>query len=636
MRSLHLVLALVTGCSSSAPLDGSVADAGVEASVDASIDAPDGVRCASFTERELCAGGACTIEPCRGDEVCEGTACIPWTEAALFADFTLEQGADRRVTVRVLPGGFPRTQVDSLRFTFGDGIAGFAETVRHQYGAPGVYPVELEVRLRGHRILRASKLAVIDPVAGHNPLRLTINDLPDYLSGIELLPRNGGTPEDPTDDTVEPFHVLVPTHGFEVLVELHDTPEDPVDRASLSLTSSVAFGDLPAGSELADQLVWPASGIARGRWLVPPASAIPEGLLSLRLRATAPSGAHERVLAFEAIAMPPERDPGDRPMIWLFRTDRDFFTTTARETPAGLELASTRAANGTPDLQEELRIIGAQGPSPEVDALYLGLLQREIRADVYRYFGIAPDGTPQDGIALAIVWQGEPSAPDPAAFRADGDFSMMRFGGVLDGAVGRSSFGTYAEARIDDSTANLGIATAALLSIFSSTAGVSRALAPIRPGTGVPVGMDPNDATVLADDYDRWGDTDVARAARHDVLARIARYIALAIASVTAHEMGHAMGLMPNGVPPLGFFGDVHDVAFIGATRTDSHHADFPGLNLMQAGGDYLGVVDEALATIELPPGADLVEMAEILALENRLSPYARAYLQRRQTYLAF
>ena len=49
--------------------------------------------------------------------------------------------------------------------------------------------------------------------------------------------------------------------------------------------------------------------------------------------------------------------------------------------------------------------------------------------------------------------------------------------------------------------------------------------------------------------------------------------------------------------------------------------------------GDYLDVINEIVPNLELPPTADLIVLAEILALETRLSPLARASLQRRLTY---
>jgi hypothetical protein len=193
------------------------------------------------------------------------------------------------------------------------------------------------------------------------------------------------------------------------------------------------------------------------------------------------------------------------------------------------------------------------------------------------------------------------------------------------------------EVRVDDSTADRGVATAGLLGALAGTPVISAALDPIEPGIGAPVGTHPADAIVLDDAFDADAlDVDPELLALYADLRRIARQIALAVASVAAHEMGHAMGLMPDGPPPGGVFGGDADVTFMGALRTDSHHADFPGLNLMQAGGDLLGLVDDAVPTLELPRGVDLLTIAEILALENRLSPYSRAYLQRRLTYASF
>jgi hypothetical protein len=97
--------------------------------------------------------------------------------------------------------------------------------------------------------------------------------------------------------------------------------------------------------------------------------------------------------------------------------------------------------------------------------------------------------------------------------------------------------------------------------------------------------------------------------------------------------MGHAMGLMPDGLPPEGYFGNRPDVSFVGTNRTNRHHTDLPGINLMQAGGDNLALVGELSSVAEIPAGSGLIRLAEILALETRLSPLSRAYLQRRLTH---
>src|SRR4029079_4017695 len=127
----------------------------------------------------------------------------------------------------------------------------------------------------------------------------------------------------------------------------------------------------------------------------------------------------------------------------------------------------------------------------------------------------------------------------------------------------------------------------------------------------------------LAAGFDRWArGVDPELAARYDDLRRIAHRLREAIGAVTAHEMGHAMGLVPDGAPPCGLFGGRADIDFMGDERTDSHHADFPGLNLMQAGNGLLGALEDGLDWIETPDGYRLVDLALVFSQENRLSPY--------------
>lgn len=598
MRRVLLGLLLV-GCG-----PGPTEDAGVDAR------AP-GAACLDDAVLEICDADGCREELCRGDELCEDATCVPWLEAELFADFEVVRLDGLRAGVRVSPGGFPRRQVESLRFDFGDGRAGHGERLTHDYAEPGRYRIDLEVRLTGFRVLRASHVLELDPPPDAPRFTLTVNAIEPAM--------NGSTPAPLTDGSTAPLLLHVPPEGFTVDVTLLDGALLDGERPdALSLTS-----DPDLGGELIDRVTFERG---RGRWVVD--TPAPLGSLTLTLS----DGSSSDALTVEVVDLPPERDPFDRPMVWLFRTDRDLYTTTRSNDGARFTLDAAPGGDGTPDLVEELALLGAQGPDDALNARYLAWFREAIRREVYRVYGVAPDGTPTDDIPLTIFWQGEPGAPDPADFAVDGDFSMMRFGGVMDGFLGFSGVAAYNEERVDDSTMDRGIFTAQLLGILTSTPIATDALNPIKPGVGDPVGTHPADAEVLADGFDPWADHPEDVRARYEDLSNVTRWLALAIAAVTAHEMGHAMGLMPNGLPPMGFFGDATDVAFMGP-RTDRFHADLPGLNLMQAGGDYLDVVDEVLTTVELPRTNDLVILAEILALETRLSPLSRAYLQRRLTY---
>ena len=239
-----------------APVD---ADAGADASdVGEDADVEETRSCADFLTLEVCVGGACEERACRGDEVCQQDACVPWTEAELSADFTLTQSPDAPTdfAVEVAPGGFPRAQAEAIRFTFGDGVAGWGESLTHAYDGPGVYPVELEVRLEGFRVLRASAVAVVTPGEDHEPLMLTVNAIPGYMNGASPVTLDSGTPSDPIDDVEVAIRHQVARDRFTIDVELREDPADPLEAGSLALTADVDFGDVPAGGDLSGLLVF--------------------------------------------------------------------------------------------------------------------------------------------------------------------------------------------------------------------------------------------------------------------------------------------------------------------------------------------------------------------------------------------
>lgn len=558
-----------------------------------------------------------------------------WTESPLSVDFELayDDADARRVVCTVEAGGFPRAFVDSLRFDFGDGTSGYGEQIGHTYAAPGVYPVELEVRLDGYRVLRARKLAVIPEADGSDPgprVGFTLNAIPTYLNGSVPYTSDNGTPEDPADDYEAPFNLLVPQHGFTVDVTVLDSGEASIDTASISLVADVDLPGAPAGTNLADRLQLDGG---RASWVVGADHAFPEGPATVTFTAMDTAGTeHEHALTIDVIELTPARDPFDRPMTWLFRYDQDLFTTTAGTD--GRIIASAVGADGEADFLQELALIGARGGDEALNAIYLDWITSEITTEVYRYYQIGPDGTPHGEIPLSIVVNGADGAPDPDDFAVDGEFSIMRFGGVFDGFLGFSGFSWHNEVRVNDSTPGRGVATGNILDAVVNTATLAAEFWGIMPGLGLPLGTHEHDAVALAADFDRHAvDNEPGVNARYDELARVARLIAVGIGAVAAHEMGHAMGLMPNDPPPAGFFGNRGDVSFINADFTNSHHADFPAVNLMQSGGNPLATLTEALETIEIPPGTDLVQVAIIAAQENRLSPYSLAYFRRQLTY---
>lgn len=519
---------------------------------------------------------------------------MSWRDAPLSVDFEATPRADDPLTVdfRVLPGGFPRTFAEEVRFDFGDDLAGWGERISHRYAAEGVYAVELVARLEGLVLLTRTHLVHAGAARPTSAFAITVNRTPAYLNGSRPYATRG-------DRREHPFHLLLPSHGFTVDVLILDP-----SRA----------GELDPHFRIDGP---------RATWQVAEGEALPEGMTTLR--------AGDTSLDVEIVKLGPERDPFDRPMEWLLDFEDDLYTTTSSIGPDGAIVLHTReGANGKPDFAEELAPLGASDPR------YTDWIEREIVTEIRRHYLIAPDGTPHGGIAMGFHRTTDPGAPEKSDFREDGAFSIVRFGGSLGAFLGRSRFSLWNERRVDDTAPDLGVGTARIVQLAASILELEGALDPIRPDRGTPAGRHPADAEALDPSFDRF-DPNVAPTvlARHDDLRRVAHSIALAVASVAAHEMGHALGLVPDGPPPGGFFGGANEVTFVGA-HTDPHHVDLPPLNLMQAGGNFLGAISDGLEGLDLPPDLGPVELLSLLAKENRLEPYSLAYLRRRQTYRSF
>jgi hypothetical protein len=92
---------------------------------------------------------------------------------------------------------------------------------------------------------------------------------------------------------------------------------------------------------------------------------------------------------------------------------------------------------------------------------------------------------------------------------------------------------------------------------------------PLTPGVGgVPVGADPMDAILLEPGFDP-GTASPEGLARYELVQAAIVGFADMLGSIVAHEAGHALGLVPAGVPGAGLFG--------GVTGAELNHAVTPG-----------------------------------------------------------
>ncbi|MCI0633129.1 MAG: hypothetical protein L0206_04325, partial [Actinobacteria bacterium] len=133
----------------------------------------------------------------------------------------------------------------------------------------------------------------------------------------------------------------------------------------------------------------------------------------------------------------------------------------------------------------------------------------------------------------------------------------------------------------------------------------------------VPVGESDDDDEVLSGSFDRTaaGNTS-AQNARYDAILDAIEVVALYTSAVAAHEVGHSSGLVADGAPKTGLFGNAHfSNSFTEATSSipnTSFHLNAIGNDLMAASTD----VESTLFT-----GSDFKRFSgmDIAYLLNRL-----------------
>lgn len=410
-------------------------------------------------------------------------------------------------------------------------------------------------------------------------LFLTVNELPDYLSGARPYRQSDGVPHE--------FRVRVNRANFTL-----DLTTAGADRSTLKVTCDQPF-TLPGGT-VAPGAPLPASAFApagadKVRLRITEA-ALPDGA-TVRCQASA-SGVAASALTFVAATLPPSLDPFPRPDVWLVILSRDLFRLEVATLPDGTRrLTSTHlpAGNGEIDLDEPLYELGLfSRKAPEATRVVKARLLAEVRRKAHRIFGLHDDGAPgPDSVPVRLWFEGDPGAPRAADY-AGGDFSMIALGG--DGTpedqamnlVGRADVDWNNRVRNDDSGYGLGVYPTGIVRQALANPLSLVLLGSILPGRGTPLGEGPDDARMLADGFDP--DTaDPALQARHDVYSLVMRLLSTALASTLCHEIGHSLGLVPSGPPPLGMFAELPGLDFT-VKESVGPHIDTPGLNVEQSG----------------------------------------------------
>jgi hypothetical protein len=305
-----------------------------------------------------------------------------------------------------------------------------------------------------------------------------------------------------------------------------------------------------------------------------------------------------------------------------------------------MNVTTTPAVNGTADLFEALRINGMgttamnataaaaiNGGSTGTNAIVERLFMERLRALTRARFGIAEDGTHSGDDPniefLLIGEQGSLASPPVLSTASNGlsnkAFSEMDIGGDTGPNTSPTgAYGTVGTAFYDTRNlgqeANLNSASPAgqnegifVVNSFKFSMNSSptlsewgaRVLASFQAQKGgTPIGQDPNDGVVLAGAFQRSSPSNTAaQNLRYDAIMDAIEAAALSVSAVTAHEIGHSSGLLPDVGPKTGLFGNAHrSNTFTEATSASpntTHHLDLVGNDVMSPASS----TDERLIT---------------------------------------
>jgi len=421
-----------------------------------------------------------------------------------------------------------------------------------------------------------------DGAAGR--LFLTVNELPDYLNGSISYRQSDGVPH--------PFRVRVNRADF--TLDVQEATGFAVDWSTLAVRCDQPIS-LPGRMPVAPGAPLPGELYRRGltdgsRQIHFTEPALPDGA-TVTCQASA-GVAESNALTFLAGTLTPALDPFPAIDSWLVILSRDLFRLEATTAPDGTRRFTSihlPQGNGEPDFDEPLYELGLfSRKAPEVTRVVKARLLADVRRMAHRIFGLREDGLPgPDGVPLRLWFEGDPSAPAATDYPA-GTFSMIALGG--DGTpedqaaslVGRAEIDWNNRVRNDNSVYGRGVYPTGIVRQALANPLSLVLLGAILPGKGLPIGESPQDAQMVAAGFDPAGAGEVVQA-RHRLYTMVMRLLAVALASTLCHEIGHSLGLVPSGPPPLGLFAEVPMLSFT-VKESMGPHIDTPGLNVEQTG----------------------------------------------------
>ncbi|MFQ5654394.1 MAG: hypothetical protein ACE5GW_06655 [Planctomycetota bacterium] len=402
---------------------------------------------------------------------------------------------------------------------------------------------------------------------------ITIGEIPETMNGS--LPYTGAGGQQVS------FSLHVPPSLFTLGVEHESAPGGAaVDPASLDITAGTTLGGaIPAGVNLAPYF---SGGPGGGTWPVPAEIPFPTGTVTLSARVSDLLGniSDSATLTLEVITGSAAAAPFDHLDRWWLDFESDYFAISASY-GGTVTVSSTAGANGIPDHLEDLEIVGLQSDSPTAGCVLIGSndilrtwAEEEVLGRLRVLFGGEFD-VEGGGFSPNLLFA-RSSAGTTSSIRIGGDDSVPGF------TLGRAHFDYRNAVFNHDRSPSLGVFTTNLIDYYINISySFQSRFQALRPDTGVPGGEHDLDSVVLDPSFERLDtQNSAAENQRYDEIWFAIDAWGRAVAAITAHEIGHSIGLCANGTPPLGLFGGVDEAPFAGP-YTNDYHFDSPGNNIM-------------------------------------------------------
>jgi hypothetical protein len=392
--------------------------------------------------------------------------------------------------------------------------------------------------------------------------------------------------------------LVVPPGGFRITLSFDAGDGTPIDRSSLSITSDLDMGGIPAGENLSRLFeVTDETAV----WRLPADAELPRTSHSIRVRLRDEAGNEARSNLRFAVR------------------DFAFGAPLAALQPIYLDFTRDRRPSEGDDFEMSLRALGLSSPEAQLMGARLReQIEEEIVARVRSIYGMHPDGsrTPESvNVAFTRLAPGVPHA------RICIGGAHPRSPEVL-GAV-PLDLDNLDELRDDCKRPDEGVFPDAIAALWRDTGLFRRTFDPLIPASGgTPVGSHSLDAEVLAKDFS-LSDASHAAQERFVVLMEAFDVFVQAVAVATAHEVGHMLGLTAPGPVPRGHFGGTHSDLANHNTTSDGNAA--LGNSVMNRGGSF------SLASIAGREGHPLPRFRPLswAYLHNRIVRNERVYTLR-------